>query len=99
MRFLTSVLLLGAVAALTIPFLAASLLLDRKGVPVRAQVVAKDEWITVQYSSWTRHSEAELKYKPPDDYGPATLFARLNEEQYDGMQQGATVELHYLLAK
>jgi hypothetical protein len=98
MRTLMRVLLLTAVVALVFPFLAASLLVDQKGVPLRAQVVSKDEWITVHYSSWTRHLEVTLKYWPPDEYGGlAFLKANLGEDQFDRLRKGDIVELHYLL--
>ena len=99
MRFLMRVLLLVTAVVLVFPFLIASLLVDRKGLLVPGQVVDKDEWITVGYSSWTRHAQVQVKYQPPDGAGVAFLNVKPDEKQFDQLRKGGLVELRYLLAK
>ncbi len=99
MRILIRVLFLGAAVALVFPFIAASFLVDRKGVLVQGQVFHKDEWISVGYSSWTRHADLKVEYDPPDGYGAGFMDANPDEEQFDRLRKGDTVEIRYLLAK
>lgn len=99
MRPFVRLLLLTAVLLLIAPFLVSSLLVDQRGVLIPGQVVSKDEYITVSYSSWTRHLEAALRYQPPDDGSVAFLTAAVGQEQFDALRKNDSVQLRYLLKR
>ncbi len=99
MRWIIRLLLLVAALLLVSPFLISSLLVDQRGILIPGHVVSKDEYITVDYSSWTRHLEAGVQYEPPDDDSATFLKARVGEEHFDALRKGDVVQLRYLPRK
>lgn len=99
MRLILRLLVLGGLALLVLPFLLSSLLLDSRGVPVTGLVVAKNEYVTVDYSSWQHHFVADLQYQPPDEAGVAFFKAQVPEDQYDALRRGDVLPLRYLLRR
>lgn len=99
MRFLVRVLFLAATLLLIFPFLAASLLVDQRGISIRGHVHNKSEYITVGYSTWLRHLEAQVQYETPDDRSFAITGLQLEQTRFDSLRKNDAIQLRYLLRK
>src|SRR4051795_4712195 len=96
LRALILLLLISAATLLTAPILLSSLALDERGVSIPGRVFSKSETVTVHYSAWKRSPEVTFSYEPPDNPGIAFFKLTLAPDEYDRLQTGSSVTLHYL---
>ena len=92
-------LLISGAVLLALPFVAASLYVDQRGITVPGRVFSKREDVTVHNARWQRSCEMTVEYSPPDASSVAFLKVRLPPEQYDEYRKGQPVSLRYLPAK
>lgn len=95
-RAALAIVLLSAIALMTLPFVVSSLYIDRRGVTIPGHVFHKTESVSLRYSSMYRRTHITVEYSKPDGSGVGFLDVPLSETEYDATHVGQPVSLHYL---
>src|SRR3954447_19180817 len=99
MRSVLRLIFFVAVLLLISPFFISSLLIDQRGVELSGRVFSKDEYIVVHSASWDRKCDVMVEYTAPDGSGVSFLTGQMQPDQFDHVQTGDPVPLHYLREK